>query len=49
MKEHEKEPVVEEEELSLDDLGGVSGGSLRDVVFETTVDISKDTQEKIVP
>ena len=49
MKEQEKNTVVESEELSLDELSDVSGGSLRDVAFETTVDISKDTQEKIVP
>lgn len=41
----EKKVVVEE--LDLEDLEGVSGGSIRNVNFTKTVDISKDTRSKI--
>lgn len=34
-------------ELNLDDLENVTGGSIKDVNYTETTDISKDTQEKI--
>ena len=45
--ENEKEEKVLSEELDLDTLENVSGGSLRNVKFTKTVDISEDTRSKI--
>lgn len=45
MKNPDKE--LEEQELALDELEEVAGGSLKDVVYTPTVDISEDTKSKI--
>lgn len=47
-EEKNKKEIVAEEELSLDDLEQVTGGSgLRKVKKEQTVDISADTRARI--
>ena len=47
-EETKNKELLEEEELSLDDLAGVTGGAgLRKTQKEQTYDISDDTREKI--
>lgn len=51
MKKEEQAKVQKEEmdknEINLEDLEQVTGGSLRDVVFTPTYDISEDTRRNI--
>ncbi|MBS5165050.1 MAG: hypothetical protein ACLUDG_00815 [Butyricicoccus sp.] len=48
MKNPDKELEEQEtQELALDELEEVAGGSLKDVVYTPTVDISEDTKSKI--
>lgn len=43
-----QEPTTEDEkELSLDDCAKVSGGSIHEVVYTPTTEISEDTKGKI--
>jgi len=49
-KSEKKAPQKEQkapQELNLDDLDVVQGGSLRNVSYTDTVDISEDTENKI--
>lgn len=39
--------ALKNKELNLEELEDVSGGSLKDVSFTKTADISKDTQSKL--
>lgn len=39
--------VLKNKELNLEDLEDVSGGSLKDVKFTKTKDVSKDTKSKL--
>ena len=39
--------IMKDKELDLEELEDVSGGSLKDVNFTTTGDISRDTKSKI--
>lgn len=46
-KEIKNDEVLKDKELNIDELEDVTGGSLSDVYYTPTVDISDDTRNKI--
>lgn len=44
---NDKNENLKDKELNLEELENVSGGTIKDVVFKKTVDVTPEMQEKI--